>query len=226
MTAFRFLCYYPKKNKDNWEKCHYLICLTFWTFWLNLIKQSVLKVKLRFFCRGAVAVTMDLLKLDINQCPDKYYVPNAFKDTNKCDQRTSYVSMINYSIKCTVMSQTVKFFPPKLSPEIIYMKTVKSDDTITLFDLLSFQCIPILGRGFESGGYKCECKQGYEYPFEDAITYYDGQLMEAEFSNMVDNNETRFDMFRCRLAAASSVQANLLVVLILVMISFRIFENR
>ena len=29
-----------------------------------------------------------------------------------------------------------------------------------------FQCVPILGRGFETGGYKCECKQGYEYPFE------------------------------------------------------------
>lgn len=34
---------------------------------------------------------MDLLKLDINQCPDKYYVPNAFKGTHKCDEKTSYV---------------------------------------------------------------------------------------------------------------------------------------
>lgn len=44
------------------------------------------------FFRGVVAVTMDLLKLDINQCPDDYYVANAFKDTNKCDKKTSYVS--------------------------------------------------------------------------------------------------------------------------------------
>lgn len=49
-----------------------------------------LKVKLEF--KGVVAVTMDLLKLDINQCPDEYYVPNAFKDTHKCDLRNSYVS--------------------------------------------------------------------------------------------------------------------------------------
>jgi hypothetical protein len=42
--------------------------------------------------RGVVAVTMRLLELDINQCPDKFYVPNAFKDTHKCDKRTSYVS--------------------------------------------------------------------------------------------------------------------------------------
>lgn len=134
-----------------------------------------LKVKLEF--KGAVAVTMDLLKLDINQCPDQFYVPNAFKDTNKCDQKTSL-------------------------------------------------CVPILGRGFETGGYKCECLQGYEYPFEDQITYYDGQLVEAEFSNLVDNNQTRFDMFRCRLAGASSIHANLLIVLVLLMVSFGVFGQR
>jgi hypothetical protein len=60
-----------------------------------------------------------------------------------------------------------------------------------------------LGRGFETGGYKCECRQGYEYPFEDPITYYDGQLVEAEFVNMVNDRETRFDMLKCRLAAAT-----------------------
>lgn len=53
------------------------------------------------------------------------------------------------------------------------------------------QCVPILGRGFETGGYKCECLQGYEYPFEDQITYYDGQLAEAEFNNIVQDKETR-----------------------------------
>lgn len=54
------------------------------------------------------------------------------------------------------------------------------------------QCVPILGRGFETGGYKCECKQGFEYPFEDLITYFDGQLMEAEFNNIVNDQETRY----------------------------------
>ncbi|VEN41487.1 unnamed protein product [Callosobruchus maculatus] len=134
-----------------------------------------LKVKLEF--KGVVAVTMDLLKLDINQCPDDYFVTNAFKGTHKCDEKTSY-------------------------------------------------CVPILGRGYEVGGYKCECKQGFEYPFEDPITYYDGQLVEAEFSNLVDNNETRFDMFKCRLAGASSVQASLITVLLLVMVCFGVYGHR
>ena len=42
--------------------------------------------------RGAVAVSMDIRMLDIDQCPDRYWVPNAFKDTHKCDDKTSYVS--------------------------------------------------------------------------------------------------------------------------------------
>jgi len=133
-----------------------------------------LKAKLEF--KGVVAVTMDLLKLDINQCPDKYYVPNAFKNTDKCDEKTSY-------------------------------------------------CVPILGRGFESGGYKCECKQGYEYPFEDLITYYDGQLVEAEFANLVDNNATRFNMFKCRLAGAAGLQANVLVMLTLLAFVYHVFQR-
>ena len=73
--------------------------------------------------------------------------------------------------------------------------------------------MPILGRGFETGGYKCECKQGYEYPFEDPITYYDGQLVEAEFTNMVNDRETRFDMLKCRLASASQNTLSLVAIL-------------
>ena len=53
------------------------------------------------------------------------------------------------------------------------------------------QCVPIQGRGFWTGGYKCDCKQGYEYPFEDPITYFDGQLVEAEFLNLVNDDPTR-----------------------------------
>ena len=45
-----------------------------------------------FIFRGAVTVSMDIEKLDINQCPGEYYTPNAFKRTHKCDDKTSYVS--------------------------------------------------------------------------------------------------------------------------------------
>lgn len=84
------------------------------------------------------------------------------------------------------------------------------------------QCVPILGRGYEIGGYKCECLQGYEYPFEDLITYYDGQLVEAEFQKIVENEETRYDMFKCRLAGAAGVSSSvILLALMFVIVYFR-----
>ena len=110
-----------------------------------------------------MTVTMRLDKIDIQQCPEEYHVPNAFKASDKCDRGTSY-------------------------------------------------CVPIQGRWFETGGYKCECLQGYEYPFEDSITYFDGQLVEAEFLSMVNNNKTKYDMLKCRLASASLSTSSLFLV--------------
>lgn len=84
-----------------------------------------------------------------------------------------------------------------------------------------------MGRGYETGGYKCECLQGFEYPFEDLITYYDGQLVEAEFQNIVADKETRYDMFKCRLAGAASMhlKTSLLILSVLVT-AFVIFGSR
>lgn len=72
----------------------------------------------------------------------------------------------------------------------------------------------VLFPGFETGGYKCECKQGFEYPFEDPITYFDGQLLEAEFISMVKDRETRFDMLKCRLASATKFGLDLVTILV------------
>ena len=85
---------------------------------------------------------------------------------------------------------------------------------ITNIKLIFLQCVPILGRGFDAGGYKCDCKQGYEFPLEQKITYFDGQLVEGEFENLVQNKETRFDMYKCRIAGASTVQLSSLVIVI------------
>ena len=90
-------------------------------------------------------------------------------------------------------------------------KTSRKNLCLYLFYL--FQCVPIQGRGFETGGYKCECKQGYEYPFEDPITYVDGQFTESEFNNMVVGKETRYDMLKCRLASATQNSISFSVIL-------------
>ena len=107
---------------------------------------------------------MKLDELDIRQCPEETNVNNAFKNTHKCDRRSS-------------------------------------------------RCVPILGRRFDSGGYKCECQQGFEYPYNDPITYFDGQILEAEYQNMKEDRESRFDTLKCRIAAGNQVKSNQIVLL-------------
>lgn len=68
-------------------------------------------------------------------------------------------------------------------------------------DRKSTRCVPISGRKFEPGGYKCECKQGFEYPFNNPTTYIDGQMMEAEYSNVLQGKPSRIDSLACRLAS-------------------------
>ncbi|BES92177.1 Fras1 related extracellular matrix protein [Nesidiocoris tenuis] len=61
-----------------------------------------LRVKLEF--KGVVAVSMDLMQLDINQCPDKYYVPNAFKGLTNDEATSRCVPILgrdsNWRLQC------------------------------------------------------------------------------------------------------------------------------
>lgn len=83
--------------------------------------------------------------------------------------------------------------------------------------------MPILGRGFDQGGYKCECNQGYEYPYNDPITYFDGQIVEAEFERLVEDKPSRFERMKCRLAGAAKDGASFLAVLLcLILVGLRI----
>jgi hypothetical protein len=43
--------------------------------------------------RGVVVVDVQLDQLDINQCPQDYSVPNAFKGTARCHYDTTQVSV-------------------------------------------------------------------------------------------------------------------------------------
>lgn len=121
--------------------------------------------------KGVVAVSVKLMELDINQCPDYQPYPenNAFQDTHKCDRRSS-------------------------------------------------RCVPILGRGFISGGYKCECLQGFEYPYNDPITYFDGQIVEAEFEKLLEENPSRYDTLKCRIAGAASLGGSVTLLLSLLLL--------
>lgn len=79
----------------------------------------------------------------------------------------------------------------------------------------SSYCVPIPGRHimkFQRGSYKCECRQGYEYPFNDLAWYFDGQTMEEEYDKMMRGEPNRYDTLKCRIAGASSLYGSWLLV--------------
>lgn len=87
------------------------------------------------------------------------------------------------------------------------------------------QCVPIQGREYELGGYKCECLQGYEYPYEDPITYFDGQLVEAEFLNIVNDEKSRYDTFKCRLAGAAALRVEFTILSAVLLLTWMMFRR-
>uniref|UniRef100_T1JXN6 GPR158/179 extracellular domain-containing protein n=2 Tax=Tetranychus urticae TaxID=32264 RepID=T1JXN6_TETUR len=72
-------------------------------------------------------------------------------------------------------------------------------------DRESTRCVPMFGRKYESGGYKCECNQGYEYPYLDLVTYVDGQNLESEYLSVEKNKPSRMDQLRCRISGSSQL---------------------
>jgi len=48
-----------------------------------------------------------------------------------------------------------------------------------------WQCEHLPGLKFFRGSYKCNCKEGYEYQFNDRAWYFDGQQMEEEYRKMI-----------------------------------------
>ena len=60
-----------------------------------------------------------------------------------------------------------------------------------------FQCIPVPGRipdkRYVIGDYKCECRQGYEYIFNDNAWFYDGQTIENEYQKLEDGLPNRYE---------------------------------
>lgn len=86
-------------------------------------------------------------------------------------------------------------------------------------DRRNSRCVPVLGRKFETPAYKCECKQGFEYPYNDDFTFYDGQILEAEYSKLLTDQPSRFDTLKCRISTANKqiFCPTLLIVTILIM---------
>lgn len=76
-------------------------------------------------------------------------------------------------------------------------------------------CVPLEGKRFNRGGYKCECRQGFEYPFNDLAWYFDGQTMEEEYRKQSIGEPNRYHTLKCRIGAAPSLTASLVLVLLM-----------
>lgn len=92
-------------------------------------------------------------------------------------------------------------------------------------DRESSRCVPMHGRKFESGGYKCECNQGYEYPYQDPVTYIDGQSLESEYQRMEQRRESRFDQLKCRIAGSATLYHNFQLIFFSLLTSFFILRK-
>ncbi|XP_060582788.1 uncharacterized protein LOC132739151 [Ruditapes philippinarum] len=79
-------------------------------------------------------------------------------------------------------------------------------------DFRSQYCVPLPGKGFEQGAYKCVCRQGYVYPFTDLSWFFHGQTMEEEYSKKSLGEPNRYDTLRCRIAGADAAMANVVLI--------------
>ncbi|CAH1799902.1 unnamed protein product [Owenia fusiformis] len=88
----------------------------------------------------------------------------------------------------------------------------------------STRCVHLPGKKFNKGSYKCECRQGYEYPFNDRAWYYDGQTMESEYNKMIaaekgesnpDEVRHRFHTLKCRPASAPRIAGSSILLLVI-----------
>jgi len=89
-------------------------------------------------------------------------------------------------------------------------------------DYESTYCVPIENQGFQlHQGYRCNCKQGYEYPWKGANEYfYTGDLIEESRLRYLDNRTNRFDRLKCRMSSATQTSSMLLTVSLSIFFAF------
>ena len=142
-------------------------------------------IKSHLELKGMVVMNTKLEHLDINQCG------HNIDSLRKQDQQ-----------------QTSDPISTNDFPVHKYSSSANAFRNTHKCDRLSSHCVPIMGRRFYHGGYKCECDQGFEYPFNDEINYFDGQVIEDEYINMYKKLASRFDTLACRVAHATSIYTN------------------
>ncbi len=103
-----------------------------------------------------------------------------------------------------------------------YIPNAFKDTALCHFE--STYCVDLPGQGFGRGSYKCECRQGYEYPYNDRAWYFDGQTMEKEYQEQQAGRYSRYHTLKCRIAAgAESVKSTHTIIFIQITIIYILF---
>lgn len=76
-------------------------------------------------------------------------------------------------------------------------------------------CVPIIQNRFALQNYKCECRQGYEYPFNDiSIWFHAGGTVSQNYEKMMNNEQNYYRMLTCREGSASSLLPTMAVLIV------------
>ncbi|OAF69729.1 hypothetical protein A3Q56_02519 [Intoshia linei] len=117
----------------------------------------------------------DCNKMFINDWVVTYSVP--FFDANALDPTTiEFKGIVTVSVKLDDLD--INQCPGAANQANIFKNTA-------LCHYESTFCVPISGRKYVLGSYKCECLQAFEYPFNDRAWYFDGQTLEQEYRKLV-----------------------------------------
>ncbi|CAF4309504.1 unnamed protein product [Rotaria sp. Silwood2] len=61
-----------------------------------------------------------------------------------------------------------------------------------------YQTIPEEETGFDLASYRCVCKIGYEYPFNSMKNYFEGAIIEREYTKMLRGEINAYENMQCR----------------------------
>ncbi|XP_041376803.1 uncharacterized protein LOC121389271 [Gigantopelta aegis] len=86
-------------------------------------------------------------------------------------------------------------------------------------DQLSTKCRKQNGFLFMRGAYRCDCRQGFEYPHADGKFWIEGSLLELEWEKQQRGLYSRFDLLKCRISGAGSPSVHLIIMLLSTWIS-------
>lgn len=64
------------------------------------------------------------------------------------------------------------------------------------FACFILQCISLTSKKFVLGSYKCQCKIGNAYPFNNIALYFDGKTVEKEYRLKADGEKEARQVFQ------------------------------